>query len=887
MRTLLNTKKCPKFAYYGSLGLTGSKSYKSEYKRIISETIASDGYVTFSDEDNTFQKLMETDRSLFTMNKEKELSARKTAAQLNRMSDILMMNGYEFMGSGKNVRLNEGGRTVNVGCDMFLCRNSIRYAVRISLGKTELSTRVGENYVGYSEELYGMYKAFPDCVPAIYTLQAKNEGSSEIPDTSDTGKFCTPKTWVGKLWFEFAFNENNCFDAEARYQALLDTDISSSAEENNDECFHCRFAGLCQIPSVDHAEPIEETLKADASAASFTEEQKAVIRFRRGEARVLAGAGAGKTTTISSRVAAMIKDGIPAESVLMITFTDKAAEEMRERLAKALLNNGMSGDLAQKVTVTTFNGYGFQIIQKRYAELGFTAKPQLIEETTRKKILAALMDEQPMISGLNYADPYFVMFAACGAVIAMARIIEVLKRRGCASEDAVAECLTGSSVEKYLALDDAYSCSIVYRVYQNYQNALKEKNLVDYQDQISYGLLAVPYEKPFRHIIIDEFQDTSEKEMELVKALYHPSPETSLMVIGDDAQGIYGFRDVSTKNILEFNTTYPNAVDLPMLRNFRSTVQIMNIANHLISFNAGLQADKDVTSSRNGPEPEVFVEDERANASVNVADTIQGMLQGGMNPEDIAVLARTRKELVDFKEMLTAMKIPAVISVAEMYHDDPQILAAAGLAGFLYESKDLIGLSTWLRVSKKDEFDGEKNLTDYIGRCGTELRETYSKLTDKEQYQCFMKTVNEAFPIRTRVFEEFLQKEKANDLPRSFQRIAEYLTDIADQSSTASVEADETKYHAVTLSTMHSAKGREWSAVILMAYGSKALPKKKAAGDREYDPEEIRTLFVGVTRAKRILKIYTPEMLAPLFDVGSNSETEDTDSLMYQKAALA
>lgn len=862
MKTLLNIDKCPRYAWYSSLELRNDGSDRRAFKHLIIEEINKNGFAHLTDTKYTKDILMQAEDKYFSITYEKQAKADIIAARLYRMAMIFSLNGFTFDGGSRTESLFIAGREVKVSADFFVNHEGTRYAVKLTLGVSKHTTIKTKNYVGNSVSLYGIWRAFPDCVPAEFALQQKIEKAGEYP--TEHFPYRMTDKWNGKNWFSFDFDEKGCAEAEANFYRLVSTPLNSHSEKNTKECRNCPFAAMCNADEAFgkvEGEIIDASLPQNADGTiRFTEEQQKVINFHQGEARVLACAGSGKTTTIAARTANLVKTGTAPEKILMITFTDKGSREMKEKLRKVFAQEGLVPEDADRIPVFTFNRFGNELIMKYWNQLGFTAKPSVITDT--KKIIFEILNKNERIPGANYINPLLDSFNTCGVVTAFRRMAENAKKYNVLETKDYSLLYDRSLKNSGIIPVDCELAKIAVMI-QQYFNTLKECNLIVYEDQINYGIrLAEEGAAPeYDHIMIDEFQDTSEKEMKFARLLYHPGVGKSLMVIGDDNQGIFSFRGVGIENIVNFHETFPTSVDLPLSLNFRSTAEIVKEAEKVISVNQMIQVPKEMKSTKTGGRVSIYGVDDKERAAGVAAQYCREKTSPLSN---VAVLARTRTELNNVAKELAHLGIPYYFSIAEYYKEDVQMQAIAGLADFISTGTNMTGLAAWLRMLNPEKFDEASNPTEYTAVKGQEIKDDFTNLSNSEKYDKFISLIVSSTPAPSRPVLQFLESERDPAVIHTFTRLAETLDELTNLYSDITAEADESKRNAVTLSTIHSAKGREWDKVILLTHGSKAL-KSMGKNKVAFDPEEIRLLFVGVTRAKHRLIIITPENLKPLF----------------------
>lgn len=866
MKRLLNAKTCPRKAYYAGMSLSSEKGYQYEFKKIVNEVFTND--LTSFDETDLYNKLNAVDDSLFEMKKEKELLIERTIIRVKRVVNTLILERYSVSDKKpEKLLLKTHGKDLSVPIDFYLEKDGLTFACQLTMGKEDISNSLDSpHFVGESERLYGIYLATDKkCIPMLICLQDQKESNSHdsidpIIDHRNVLEYAQKFLF----WHDFAAS----FDLKASqaFEELANTNISKTSQRCQDpvNCEYCPYRALCLQEDTDNNAEIIE-IKKDNTKIEFDDLQKRIIKFHEGEARVLAGPGSGKTTVIASRVKHLIeKRNVDPRRILMITFTKKGVEEMYKKLHAINVDT-------ENIEIQTFNSYGYKILQENYRTLGFTEKPLLIDNDEKLHIIAEILDAKPQVPGLNYYKPYFKMFRAYGCVHKMAQVIDICKRNNVKTMVGFEAAMQNAGITKTtLPYGNPDVQNLCLDIYNTYQKMTIGSNKVEFDDQINFALeifkkddaLKQEYMHRYDHIIVDEFQDTDEREMELLQILYQAGDEKSLMVVGDDAQGIFGFRNVSIDNIMKFEETYPDTVDLPISLSFRSTQEILDVANNIISHN-DLQADKFLVSKKHGPKPQRIIAPTKEVAIFKAAEKVETLLHGKVQPKDIAVICRTRQEILDLRKALNAKNIPNVISVSEYLRDDNQIIAINGLASFMKDDTHILELGVFLKNAFPEEFNSAFDVEGYIVNKGAMIKEEIEPLDDEGRYRWLFAKINECFhesstPRISWAMQSFLQSEE--DKEPSFERVSRYLKQICEQKANIYSETDPRVYNAVYLTTIHSAKGREWENVIVVANG---LKKKKTSSKKgtsysttyEYNEEEIRAFFVAVTRAQKKLTI--------------------------------
>lgn len=851
---LKELRTCPMKAYWSSLGLAASKANaRFSLRDAMRSVLDNNGLKGFANRANlreTLESLVPED--LFAMKTERNENLRLFVDRLHRMYLILNTNGFEYKGAGRRYHLLENGKELSGFYDMVLVNNGKEYAVKIT-NKSEFSANPKtKSWIGNDPDMLVLYKA-TGLIPAVFALQGNETGNAEVEFLSDED-IINPKKWVGKFWNSVDFSVEDSTTAEEALEELTNIPVSKNSAKNEKECGMCYFRSLCQYEDTDNDEA--EILESEKvfRIPEWTDTQKEIINHTSGEMRVLAGAGSGKTATLTGRLKELALKGADPERILAVTFTEKAVAEMQERLERYLMDTDLSAD---SFKITTFNSLGYEIVQENWARLGYTAEPVLIDDSDKVRIVASVMDKHEIIPGLNYANPFMKMFKAEGAVHQMIRILNAIKRKDTRTDlngDDVKALLEGEFTTEYDFVWDE-----IAQIYNEVSAVEKESNLLEYDDQIHLAVklfkenpdVAALYADRYDHITIDEFQDTGLDQMDMIKFLYSHG---SLLVCGDDSQSIYGFRGVSNKNIVEFDREYPNCRTIEMVENFRSTQQILDCANQLIERNG---ATKKLIGMVEGQPVKVLDAKNRDEGNAAAVEQVLSWIDNDVPMKDIAILARTRSEILDIRRRLKEVRIPNVISVSEYLRDDNQMIGTIALAAWIMDMTNIRDLAVWLRHSNRAAFDSQLDLPTYLALQSQELQEQFDNKDDAAKYEEFRHMIEKAYGWRpSNSLKTWLALEDEEE--PSMTRAADFLKRLKESNSSLSARADEVVYDAVTLSTIHAAKGREWKYVVVCANGlTTDICTADIAGlcELKYDEEEIRTYFVAVTRARQELVI--------------------------------
>ncbi|MGI9088342.1 MAG: ATP-dependent helicase [Chthoniobacterales bacterium] len=603
------------------------------------------------------------------------------------------------------------------------------------------------------------------------------------------------------------------------------------------------------------------------SLSDLNEAQRVAVTTTEGPLLILAGAGTGKTRVITMRVAHLIASGVDPSHILAVTFTNKAAAEMRERLARMI-----DGAAAKKVTMSTFHALCLRVLRAGIDRLGYKNNFSIYDEGDQlgmiKKIITrtAARDEK--------LDPN----------AAKAAISKAKNNGWSAPEDE--ESLVGT-------------------VFARYNRELKTANAVDFDDLL---LLTVKllnehadvrrrWREKFRYLMIDEFQDTNRLQLELVRLL--ADERRNVAVVGDDDQSIYGWRGAEVANILEFEQHFPNPTVVKLEQNYRSTNAILGTANSLIQHNPR-RRPKRLWSARGDGEKVRLVEapNDREEGQF-VAEEIQRRhLDGGDPWETFAVLFRMNAQSRILEENLRRLQIPyrivggksffdrrevkdlvAYMSVLVNPNDDANLLriintpargiSAATVLNSLHwsvrhkkslwaalQSGELIATFSARTANSIRAFIGLINdFTAKVAEPLTNPSSLVAKLIDEVEYAAELrrscKSADEANARESNL--QDMLRDLAHFTQRSSKGLRGFLDEIVlDQEREEEKEDDIEKKRGVTLITMHAAKGLEFRHVYLIGLEEGLLPHDRSKAEAGID-EERRLLYVGITRARRTL----------------------------------
>ncbi len=615
----------------------------------------------------------------------------------------------------------------------------------------------------------------------------------------------------------------------------------------------------------------------------LNEQQYAAVTAGDGPLLVLAGAGSGKTRTLTYRVSYLIEKGVNPSQILIVTFTNRASREMLQRV-EMLLSGEIKG-----IWGGTFHHVGNLILRKYAKALGYESNFTILDNEDSKDLLSDCIVE----SGI---DTKAVRFPKTG-------ILENIESLSVNCEKEIADII----LEQYPYLEElTHEIEKVLRIYKEKK---QKANLMDFDDLLLnwHRLLK---EQPkikerlttqFQHILVDEFQDTNKLQSDIIDEM--ASHYNNLMVVGDDAQSIYSFRGAEFRNILEFKERYPDAQIFKLETNYRSTPQILHLANESISHNIH-QFPKELHSIKsNGPIPVVVPLNNAHQQAEFVSQRIVELVDEGYSLNEIAVLYRAHYHSVELQMELTKRNIPFEIRSGLRFFEQAHIKDVIAHLKFVHNPFDELSCKRILKLNVGVGSKTASNIWDEISKTSNPL----SALISDKIYHLLPRGAKEAWPefyrrmerlfipsvqenpaemiriIMEESYTKYLQAaftnyyDRAGDLEElsnfavQYDSLNKFLSEIALQEGIKAEEilaGDVGEKQAVTLTTVHRAKGLEWKVVFIIWAAEGNFPISRSYGNEDAMEEERRLFYVAATRAKTDLYISYP-ILTTRYNVGN------------------
>lgn len=600
--------------------------------------------------------------------------------------------------------------------------------------------------------------------------------------------------------------------------------------------------------------------------SALNPEQRRAAETLDGPVLILAGAGSGKTRALTYRVANLIEHNVPAWSILALTFTNKAAREMKERVEKLI-----GKEQSEQAWISTFHSTCARILRRDIEKLGYSRSFTIYDDDDQQRLLKDIFKQ------LNIDDKYLPVREVKAKI-----------------SDAKNKMMTAD--EWFAKSSRDRRNSLIHDVMTVYEQKLKLLNSLDFDDLLlkTLELLAdhppvlEAYRRRFRYVLVDEYQDTNRTQYELVRLLTAES--RNLCVVGDDDQSIYGWRGADIRNILDFEKDYPDATVIKLEQNYRSTGTILDAANQVIANNESRKDKKLWTEKDDGEKILLYcAQDEREEAAwiVRQIDKLK-RLGGALG--DIAVLYRTNAQSRIPEESLMQTGIPYRVFGGQKFYERKEIKDIIAYLRVIANPADDLSLTRIINVPKRAIGDSTVQfLTDDAGRRGLPLFAALAELPEElssrarnsvtaffgmmslliaQKEMMDLETFVETL-IRTTGLEDQYAKEDTEEARGRIENIREFLgsvhefAEMADEPTLESylenvslvtdLDRAEDQSGYVTLMTLHSAKGLEFDNVFIPGMEEGIFPSFRSMEEDNRLEEERRLMYVGITRARKRL----------------------------------
>ena len=594
----------------------------------------------------------------------------------------------------------------------------------------------------------------------------------------------------------------------------------------------------------------------------LNDKQKEAASQIDGSILILAGAGSGKTRTITYRIAHMIENvGISPYSILAVTFTNKAAKEMRERVEELV------GDIAKACTISTFHSFGMRLLRMYAKEVGYNSNFTIYDTDDQKRMVKAILKGQNLsLNGVKLTERDIVSM--------ISKIKEQIK-----------------TLDEYSVMNKQ-----IVEVYDKYNKVLLESNAMDFSDILlnTYKLLQKPeilekVQNKYKYIMIDEYQDTNNLQYKIIDLIARKS--SNLCVVGDENQSIYGFRGANILNILNFETNYNNAKIIKLEENYRSTTTILDAANELIKNNKSSKDKKLWTQNGKGDLIKVLACDNARDEVSRIIEIIKENHQNGIAYRDMTILYRTNAQSRVFEEGFLRYSIPHKVFGGISFYSRAEIKDIIAYLSIIVNPQDELNLQRIINVPKRKVGEkGVEKIIAYARENNLNLLEALSHikeisgltavgkekllemydiikelkdlsytetasyivqtLIDKIKYIDYIKENYDDAEARIENIDEFKNSILELENVVGELRLNEYLENVSLISATDDLEE---KSDYVKLMTIHNSKGLEFPIVFLVGFENEIFPGSRAMFEEKEMEEERRLCYVALTRAEKKL----------------------------------
>ena len=595
--------------------------------------------------------------------------------------------------------------------------------------------------------------------------------------------------------------------------------------------------------------------------STLNDKQKEAVEWPDGPILVLAGAGSGKTRVLTTKLAYLVNEkGVNPYNILAITFTNKAAKEMKERSFKML------GSDAYHMQISTFHSLGLLLIRENYEKLGFDKNFTILDSDDSLTIIKKILKDMNL-------DPKVYNPRAIRNKISSAKN----------------ELMDSNYYSRFA--NSEYE-EIVLEVFKRYEQKVVKNNSMDFDDLLllpiklfkKYPDVLEKYQDRFKYILVDEYQDTNEAQYILIKML--SKKYKNICVVGDLDQSIYGFRGANFRNILNFEKDYPDAKVVPLEENYRSTGNILNVANDIIKHNKQRKEKKLWTKNDNGPKIRYHRAYDEKDEANYVMEEIRKLIVSGEPKSSIAVLYRTNAQSRNMEEALLRDNIPYKVVGSFYFYNRKEIKDLISYLKLIYNSNDDVSLLRIINVPKRQI--GPKTIENLATKAmekgvslyeaidsGKELefKKLIEKLKDESENVSLTELVEMILvesgmrkelessktleaEVRLENLEEFKSITKNFEENNGVISLEEFLLEI---SLVSDIEEHKNNNDVVTLMTIHSAKGLEFDHVFIIGLEEGLFPHMNSLNSSDEIEEERRLCYVAVTRARKTLTLVNAE----------------------------
>ncbi|XXM72095.1 DNA helicase PcrA [Lysinibacillus sphaericus] len=606
-------------------------------------------------------------------------------------------------------------------------------------------------------------------------------------------------------------------------------------------------------------------------------QQAEAVKATEGPLLIMAGAGSGKTRVLTHRIAyLMVEKGVNPYNILAITFTNKAAREMKERINKIL------GGASEDIWISTFHSMCVRILRRDIDRIGMNRNFTILDSTDQQSVIKSILKDK------NIDPKKFDARSILGSI-----------------SSAKNELITP---EEFSKTAGGYYDQVVSDVYTEYQKRLRKNQALDFDDLIMTTIhlfQRVPevlefYQRKFQYIHVDEYQDTNRAQYMLVKLM--ASRFQNLCVVGDSDQSIYRWRGADIANILSFEKDYPRAKVILLEQNYRSTKRILQAANEVIQKNSNRKPKNLWTENHDGEKISYYRADSEQTEAQFVTGKIKEMVDSGKRKySDFAILYRTNAQSRVMEEVLLKSNIEYSIVGGIKFYDRKEIKDILAYLRLIANPDDDISLQRVINVPKRGvgatsidkiaRYAADHDISmfsaleeaDFIGlspkitKAVIEFKEMVKGYTGMQEYLSVTELVEEILEksgytdmlkaeksiesqSRLENLDEFLSVTKSFEQSNDDKSLVAFLTDLALVADIDKLDEDDQPKDSVILMTLHAAKGLEFPVVFLMGMEEGVFPHSRSLMEEDEMEEERRLAYVGITRAEEELYMTNAQM---------------------------
>ncbi len=583
---------------------------------------------------------------------------------------------------------------------------------------------------------------------------------------------------------------------------------------------------------------------------TLNDKQIEAVNHKDGPCLVLAGAGSGKTRVLTERIIKLIDEGVSPYNILAITFTNKAAREMKSRVESKL------GSISDSIFIGTFHSFGLRILRENYRELGLNSNITILDTDDTKSLIKRILKEEDL-DPKNYD------------------IRHIISRISSSKND-------GVSPSEYNRLYLREEDKVIARVYEKYIKLLKENNSVDFDDLLLKPVelfrnnkeILEHYQDRFRYILVDEYQDTNSIQYELCKMLARKYK--NIFVVGDANQSIYSWRNADYRNILNFEHDYKDAHVILLEENYRSTNTILKAANSVIKNNNEGKKLNLWTNGGDGEKVDYIKVDDEIKESQFVINKIKELVNIGYQYKDFAILYRTNAQSRVIEQTCTSNSVPYNVIGSYKYLDRKEIKDLVSYLNLIYNPNDSVSLERVINTPKRGI--GAKTIDTIRGNAvlqGISMFDAIDSGKELEWKKVILELIEDAKELSlSELIEDVLVKtgmrseyenDKSVESDRRLEDLEEFkslainfeengIFDLETFLENIMLVSDTGQYSnnddVVTLMTLHSAKGLEFKVVFIVGMEEGIFPHNRSFESESELEEERRLCYVGITRAK-------------------------------------